>query len=94
MPLPPLDRLPLPVVKEELERCNVYLLETFPDGMTRWGNDENVNPFSGSSAIGDTYDDTISMTDVRSILNKLDRAGHFDALEERLEARLRRQPPR
>lgn len=84
----PLARLPLDVVEDVLERCNVYLLETFPDGMTRWGNDETVAPFSGSSAVADTYDNTISLTDIRSILNKLDRAGHFEALSERIEARL------
>jgi len=89
MPTPPQRvKFPLPIATEELERCNVYLLETFPDGMTRWGNDSTANPFTGSSAIADTQSGTITLTDIRAILNKLDRAGHFPILEERLTARL------
>jgi hypothetical protein len=87
--LPSQDRLPLDIVTEELERCNVYLLETFQDGQTRWGSDNQLNPFSGSSAVADTYDQTICLTDVRGILHRLDRSGHFDVLVERIENRLR-----
>jgi hypothetical protein len=89
MPLHPLARFSIKIAEEELERCGVYLLETFPDGMTRWGNDSTLGPFTGSSTIADTYaDGTICMTDIRAILNKVDRAGHFELCEDRIAARV------
>jgi hypothetical protein len=71
-------------------RCEVYLLETFPDGMTRWGNGSDIHPaFSGSSAIADTTPDgQISFTDIRAILSKLDRAGHYERLQDEIQKRL------
>jgi hypothetical protein len=78
---------PLEWAKEELEKVGCYLLETFSDGMTRWGNDSDVAPFTGSSAIADTQDGDMSLTQITYVLNRVDRAGHYQLVEERLRAR-------
>jgi hypothetical protein len=86
-----LAKFPIDLFVEVLDACGceVYLLETFLDGMTRWGNGKETNPsFSGSSAVADTNKEGISLTDIRCILNKLDRAGHYDRIESEIRKRL------
>ena len=87
-PVPPHARVPLEIVEEELNKFDVYLLETFPDGMTRWGNDSNVNPFSGFSAIVDSSAGQMFLSDIQALLNRVDRGGHYLKVEECILARL------
>jgi len=91
-PLPKLTRFPVSVFEEILGECGcqIHLIETFEDGMTRWGTDKEISPFTGSSAVADTTaDGTLTMTDVRAILHKLDMAGHYPRIEEEILKRLR-----
>jgi hypothetical protein len=87
MPPSPVN-FPQKMVEEELARVGVYLLDTFPDGQTRWGNDSNVAPFSGSSAMADPYKGGYDLAAIQGILNKCDRAGHYSLVEDRLLARV------
>jgi len=91
-PLPELTRFSIEMFEEVLEvcKCEIYLLDTFEDGMTRWGTAQAVNPFAGSSAVADTTaDHTITLTEVKAILHKLDYAGHYPRIEEEVLRRIR-----
>jgi hypothetical protein len=87
-----LVKFPTRIFVEALEACGceIYLLEQFPDGMTRWGDGNEIHPsFSGSSALADTTEDgKISFTDIRAILNKLNRAGHYGRIQDQIQRRL------
>ena len=89
MPTPPQPpaRFAIELVEKAFDKCkcDVYLLETFPDGMTRWGNEED-NPFTGFSAVADTQDGHMTLSQVIYVLNRVDRAGHYPRVEEFLLA--------
>jgi len=79
----------LSVVKEELERAGVYLLEEFPDGQSRWGTEPLTEPYGGSFTMSSEYEHgRYDIFSVQSILNRLDRAGHIAIVSERLYARI------
>jgi hypothetical protein len=93
-PLPKLTRFPVKMFEEILERCGcqIHLIETFEDGMTRWGTDKEISPFTGSSSVADTTaDGTITLTEVRAVLHKLDMAGHYPRIEEEVLKRTQQE---
>jgi hypothetical protein len=79
----------LPVVKEELERIGIFLIEEFP-GQTRWGTEPlRDGPYGGDFTMASEYmPGRYDIFAVRAILNCLEMAGHIPAVEERLFNRI------
>lgn len=90
----------LDVVKEELERVGIYLLEEFPDGQTRWGTEPLAKPYKvGSFTMASEYlRDRYDIFSIRAILARLGREDRIPEVDERLFARINEgpdfQPPR
>ncbi len=89
MPLP--ANFSLQVVKEELGRIGIHLLEDFKDGQTRWGTEPLIDghPYSGSSSMAsECKPDRYDIYTIRAIITRLDMAGHLPQFEERLFPRI------
>ncbi len=88
--MPPLlANWPLQIVKEELERAGVHLLEDFKDGQTLWGSEPLETPYTGASCMASEYTPgRYDIYTVRAILNRVDRTGHIPSVEDRLHKRI------
>jgi hypothetical protein len=88
--MPPLANWPLNVIREELERVGVHLLQDFGDGQTLWGDEPlGPAPYPGSSCMASEYiQGRYDIYTVRAILTRVDRAGHAPLVEQRLHERI------
>lgn len=81
----PLASYKIEVVKAVLESVGIYVLEEFPDGQIRWGNEPLESPYRGLSHMADFYKEgRYDIFTIRAIANKLDKAGHMPKIEEQL----------
>jgi hypothetical protein len=78
------------VVRAVFEDHGIHVLEEFPDGQTRWGNEPLTTPYRGLSHMADEsykrgrYD----IFTIRAIANKLDKAGDLPKMEDMLNRAL------
>lgn len=84
---------PKSVVEKVFLEYGIHLLQKFPDGQTRWGNQPPSTPYNGKSLmaqapggfglmglIGDSYD----IFTIRAILSKVGPAGKAGEIEKRI----------
>jgi hypothetical protein len=89
--MPALRGFPRHIVEKVFLDSGIYLLQKFPDGQTRWGNQPPSTPFKGKSlmmqnpiafgTIGDSYD----IFSIRAVLHKLAPEGKSDEIEALIE---------
>src|SRR5262249_28064954 len=85
----PLASYKIEVVKAVLEDHGIHVLEEFPDGQIRWGNEPLVTPYRGLSHMADFYKvGRYDIFTIRAIVNKLDKAGDMAKIEEVLNQAL------
>lgn len=81
----------LETLQSVLAKYGIYLLETLPDGQTRWGDRRMEHPFRGLSAMANPYvnlgsGERYDIFTIRGIVEKLGKAEHLRAIEGELYA--------
>ena len=77
------------VVKDVFQRCGIFPINEYGDGNIMWGNEPVSQPYTGDFQITDEFvPGRIDIHSIRSVLVKLDRAGHMPIVEEELFKRI------
>ncbi len=72
-------------VKAVFSEHGIHILHEFPDGQINWGNEPLSNPYTGLFHFADFFTpNRYDIFTVRAILNKLDKAGEQQRVEEKL----------
>jgi hypothetical protein len=92
-PLKVIANFPLKAVEEEFGRDGIYLLESFPDGQTRWGTEplkDNGGEYKGSFTMASEYQaGRYDIFQVRAVMERLGKsATQIEELEQRLWPRI------
>lgn len=80
-----MDLYPLEIVKTILENHGIHVIEEFGDGQILWGVPPINSPYKGPSFIGDTYNSRCNLPTIQAIVNKLDKAGEMNQIEQELK---------
>jgi hypothetical protein len=88
---PALRSFPRTVVERVFIEFGIHLLEEFPDGQTRWGNQPMTKPYKGKSVMAqrsrgfgvpaDSYD----IFSIRNIIDRIDLGAKTKEIEKRIE---------
>lgn len=83
--MPPLRSFPRDVLEKVFLGFGIHLLEIFPDGQTRWGNQAMSKPYKGKSCMANRYYEFSSAErdfyDIGSVGAIIERLGYGEKTE-------------